>query len=88
MQTLYGDQVTIVGVAGRDEMDAIVSFVEDLDVGDFPHAVDSTGDLWRAYGITSQPSFFFLNDNGDAVGFLGAMGVEGMTEQIEVLLNS
>lgn len=88
MQREYGDEVSIVGVAGRDEMPAIVAFVDDLDVGGFPHAVDSGGDLWRAYGITNQPSFVFLNDDGTSVGFLGAMGAAGMSEQIEVLLAS
>ncbi len=88
MQREFGEEVTIVGVAGRDEMPAIVAFVEDLGVGEFPHAVDSGGDLWRAYGVTNQPSFVFLNDDGTSVGFQGAMGVTGMSEQIEVLLAS
>ena len=86
MYEKYGNDITIVGIAGRDELDAIVAFVDDLGVSDFPHAVDSTGEIWRAYGISNQPSFFFINDDGAAEGFVGAMGVEGMSERIDILL--
>lgn len=88
MHKKYGEEITIVGVAGRAEMDSIVAFVDDLGVGAFPHAVDSTGEIWRAYEVTSQPSFYFINDNGEATGFLGAMGVDGMSERIDILLQS
>ncbi len=88
MYEKYGDDVTIVGVAGRDELDAIVSFVEDLKVDQFPHVVDESGALWREFGVTGQPFFYFINDDGTAQGYLGAMGVEGMSEQLEMLLAS
>ena len=88
MHEKYEEDVTIVGIAGRDELDAIVAFVDDLGVGDFPHAVDSTGEIWRAYGVSNQPSFYFINDDGAATGFVGGMGVDGMSENIDILLNS
>ncbi len=69
-------------------MNAIVAFVEDLGVDQFPHVVDESGELWRAYGVTSQPSFYFINDDGTANGYVGAMGVEGMSEQLEIILGS
>lgn len=74
-----------IGVAGRDELDAIRAFIDDLDVDGFPHVVDESGEIWVTYEVTTQPSFAFLNDDGTGEVFVGAMGVEGLTEQVEEL---
>lgn len=77
-----------VGVAGRDDLDAIRSFIDDLDVDAFPHAVDETGEIWAAYQITTQPSFAFLNDDGTGEVYVGALGTDGLTARLEDLTSS
>jgi len=49
----------------------------------FDHAVDDAGDIWSFYGIFTQPSFAFINDEGQVEVYLGAMGLEGLSTVIE-----
>jgi len=88
VQEKYGDEVTFIGVAGRDDADAMSSFVSDYGVDRFPHIADFDLELWRFFGITSQPAFVFINDDGSATGRLGALGVERLTERVETLIAS
>lgn len=88
MQQKYGDEVTFIGVAGRDDADAMTRFVADYGVDAFEHIADFDLELWRYFGITSQPAFVFINDDGSATGRLGALGVERLTERVESLIAS
>ena len=88
MQSNYAGQVEIVGVAGRDDLLNIQDFVTNLDVDAFTHAVDEELTIWREYGIRSQPAFAFLNDDGTYETHSGKLGVEGLSERIDALLES
>jgi len=80
--------VRFVGVASRDELGPIQDFVSEFEVGAFDHVVDDGGDIWGYYGIFTQPSFAFINDDGTVQVFLGAMGLEGLANVIEETLLS
>ena len=86
MHEIYGERVNFVGVAGRDELSAINEFIETLKVTGFEHAVDEDGSLWSSYEITTQPSFVFINDDGQASTHVGALGVAGLQERLDGLL--
>ena len=75
-----------IGVASRDDLEPIKDFVSTFDVGDFEHAVDVEGDIWTHYGIWTQPSFAFINDNNVVEVFLGPMGFDGLSSMIEKTL--
>jgi len=60
--------------------------VTEFEVGDFDHVIDDAGDIWSFYGIFTQPSFAFINDDGEVQVFLGAMGQEGLSRLIEEAL--
>ena len=77
--------MNFVGVAGRDELAAINDFITTLDVGSFEHAVDDDGTLWSSYGITTQPSFIFMDDSGEMVTHVGALGIEGLSNRLSAL---
>jgi predicted DsbA family dithiol-disulfide isomerase len=85
VQEIYGDQVTFVGVAGRDELPAINAFINDLGVDGFDHAVDDDGAVWAAYGVNSQPAFVFIDDSGETTRVLGAQGLDSLTERLDDL---
>ena len=85
MHERYGDEVTFVGVAGRDDLTAINDFIERLDVGAFEHAVDGDGSLWASYRITTQPSFVFLDDDGSTSTHIGALGIDRLTSMLQEL---
>ena len=79
--------MNFVGVAGRDELPAITAFIDTLDVGAFAHAVDASGSVWADYGITTQPSFVFLDDSGESTTHVGRLGVDGLSERLDELSN-
>lgn len=77
-----------VGIAGRDGIDPIRSFIDDLGVDAFPHVVDETGGIWDQMGVVSQPSFIFLDANGASTSHLGGLGVSGLTERLDTLTSN
>ena len=88
MQQKYADKVNFIGVAGRDNAGAMSRFVADYSVGRFPHIADVDLTLWKAFGVTSQPAFVFINNDGTADGLIGGLGVDGLTERVEQLIAS
>ena len=72
-------------MAGRDDLDPIVRFIDEFDVGGFAHIVDETGAIWVNFEIVSQPSFIFLDASGEAETHLGALGVAGLSERLDRL---
>ena len=86
MQEQYGDQVAVVGVAGRDDVSAMEAFVSDLGVGAFPHIANEDLEIWSTYEVRSQPAFVFIDDDGSYETVIGAMGESGLVSMIDDLL--
>lgn len=84
----YEGQVAVVGVAGRDELDAIQGFIAERGVDSFPHISDQSGDVWASFGISSQPAFVFINDDGTIAATTGVLGESGIDQQVEALIAS
>lgn len=85
MHEKFGDEVSFIGVAGRDDLAAINDFIDTLAVGGFEHAVDDDGSLWEHFGISTQPSFVFIDAGGEMTTHIGALGVSGLAERLETL---
>lgn len=85
MQETFGDDIRVIGVASRDDVDAIRGFVDSYQVQGFEHIIDEGGVIWERYGVFSQPAFAFINDDGTVETNIGAMGLEGLTEAAEAL---
>jgi len=78
-------EVTIIGVAGRDDADAMAAFVEDHGVSDIVHISDEELIIWRELGITSQPAWAYVNDDGTVEVEQGALGEEGILAKMNEL---
>ena len=78
----------MIGVAGRDELSAINTFIEDRGVGGFPHIVDESGDVWSSFDVRSQPAFVFINDDGTIAGDAGSLGPTAIASRVEDLIAS
>ena len=85
MQEAYADRVQVVGVAGRDEVEAMQAFVDDLGVDGFPHLTDLELEIWTRYGVGSQPAFVFISDDGSVETVLGALGEDRLASMVEDL---
>lgn len=88
MQQQFGDQVTIIGVAGRDDLKDMEGFVSEFGVGGFEHIADENGEIWARYGVTSQPAFAFVNNDGSSETLISSLGLDGLTERVEALAAS
>jgi len=81
-----GDDVEVIGVAGRGEVDAMEVFVEDTGTGALTHVVDDDGSIWAAYGVTSQPAFAFIDGDGVVTDVVvGAIGEDALVAQAQAL---
>ncbi|MEE9417555.1 MAG: hypothetical protein V3V01_19910, partial [Acidimicrobiales bacterium] len=77
----YAGEVTILGVAGRDNIEASQAFVTELGVEKIDHLFDDA-DVWSRFGVTSQPSWAFINDDGTIDVKFGRLGADGLMTAI------
>lgn len=85
MQKQFGDQVNFIGVAGRDDLRDMEEFVAETGVDGFDHLADEDSEIWTTYGVTSQPAFVFINDDGSTETLISGLGLDGLTERVEAL---
>lgn len=83
---MFADDVTVIGVAGRDSADTFQEWITSREVGGFEHIADPDIEVWREFGITTQPAFVFINDDGTVERRPGAMGLDGLTARINELI--
>jgi thiol-disulfide isomerase/thioredoxin len=81
----FDGEIEVVGVAGRGEVSEMEDFVADTETGELTHVVDDSGDIWSSYEVISQPAFAFIDDDGTYEVFAGALGEDGITEQMAAL---
>lgn len=82
----YGDRLQIIGVAGRGEVPAMDDFVAETGTAGFTHVADLDGSIWSSFGVFAQPAFAFINDDGSVETFVGSLGKQALSEQIDELL--
>ncbi len=61
MARQYEGKVQVIGVPGRDTVEAMHRFVERHGLGFLPHAADPDGKLWADLGVRYQPTWIFVN---------------------------
>lgn len=77
------DDVTIVGVAGRDDVGPMQDFVAEHGLEDMTHVVDADGAVWASYGISYQPAWVFIDGDGTTAVAAGALGYDGLFAGID-----
>lgn len=81
----YQGQVTVLGVPGRGEVDAMQAFVADTGVGAITHVADTDGTLRNRFGVVSPPAFVFVDRSGAAKSFAGSLGADGLRAAVDDL---
>ena len=81
----YADRIGFLGVASRDSVEAMASFVDGFGVGGFPHAADVDGVLWDRFGVPYQPAWVFIDSSGQAVRVFGALPEQDLISILEDL---
>ena len=72
------DDVTVIGVAGRDDVEPMRAFVAEHGLQDMTHVVDADGSVWASYGISYQPAWVFIGSDGSTAVAAGALGYDGL----------
>lgn len=84
----FAGQVNVLGVGGLGEISAMEGFVNDTGVSNFTHVADESGDIWSGFGVTGQPAFALIDDDGSVELLLGRQGIESLTAAAESLLGT
>ena len=85
MARQYDGRVTVVGMAGRDTIDAMRSFVDEHELGFLDHAVDEDGSLWRHFGVSGQPAWVFVTADGDTRVSYGVLTHHSLRAELDRL---
>lgn len=59
------DGVRFLGVAALDEVPAMREFVDRYGLGTFAHLADTSGEVWRLFGVEYQPAYAFVTPAGE-----------------------
>ena len=62
----FAGRVDIIGVAGQGTRAAMADFVKQTGTSGLTHLADVNGTVWREYGVSVQPSFAFITQDGRA----------------------
>lgn len=81
----HGGQITFVGMAGHDTDQAHRDFVDEHDLGDMLHVVDEDGSLWSRYGVSYQPAWVFIDDDGATEVVAGGL-YDDLESRLQALL--
>lgn len=66
----------------------MAAFVEDFDMDGFEHVADITGQIWAAYGVAAQPSYVFINDNGETRRHIGGLETDEFEAELIRLIGT
>ncbi|MDJ0769006.1 MAG: hypothetical protein QNJ12_09440 [Ilumatobacter sp.] len=65
VQQHYGGEVEIIGIPGlSSDIGSMRDFAEATGTEGITHLVDVDGELWARFGVTSQRTYVFVNDDG------------------------
>ena len=59
---------------------------DDHGVGGFRHVYDTDGSIWQAFGVTGQPAFAWVNDDGTFTVQQGGIGKWDILKNAQELL--
>ena len=80
--------VTVVGVASRGSVDEMRAFIDDTGTGGVTHVADVGGDVFRQFGVVTQPTFVFVDDDGRSQTFAGALSEGDLLEAMRRLADT
>lgn len=60
------EQVTIIGIPGQGDLDAMEDFVAATGTADVLTIPDLTGEIWERFGVRQRSQYLFIDDDGTA----------------------
>ena len=87
MEREYEGELEFLGIAWHDTREAMQAFVDEYGIR-MPTAVDEDDQLFARFGFFYQPSWVFMDEDGDFEALRQELGVEGLRAEIDKLLAS
>jgi thiol-disulfide isomerase/thioredoxin len=85
----FDGQATFYGVAGLSpDVAAMQGFVTDTGTGDLTHIADTEGSIYTGFGVSSQTTFAFVNDDGTIEIVRGPLTVDDLRARTQALIDS
>ena len=75
-----------VGMPGRADFGDHQRFIDDFGLNDIPHVADPDGSLWRRFGISSQPAWVLIDDDGTTEVIPTGLGQEQIESAVADLI--
>jgi thiol-disulfide isomerase/thioredoxin len=85
----FDGQATFYGVAGLSpDVAAMQGFVADTGTGDLTHIADTEGSIYTGFGVSSQTTFAFVNDDGTIEIVRGPLTEDDLRARTQALIDS
>ena len=85
----FDGQVTFYGVAGLSpDLDAMKGFVADTGTGGLTHIADTDGSIYTGFGVSSQTTFAFVDDDGSIEIVRGPLTEDDLRSRAQALTDS
>ena len=87
MQEQFAGEINIIGVGGSSTSEAdLERFVAGYGVMDLINVSDTDNSVWERYGVTSQLTYAFIDDDGTTE--VTKLSIGELAERVEQLLAS
>jgi len=85
VQEQFAGRVEIIGIGGSStSVPDLERFVASYGASGLTHVSDTDNSVWERYGVTSQQTFVFINDDGSAES--GKVDTAFLGDRVEQLL--
>lgn len=85
----FDGQATFYGVAGLSpDVAAMQAFVSDTGTGGLTHIADTDGSVYTGFGVASQTTFAFVNDDGTIEIVRGPLSPDDVRQRTQALIDS
>jgi len=81
----YGDRVQFIGIAGRDNIDAMNEFANRHELTQMTNLVSEDGSLWTKVGVPGQPSWVFVDKESNVTRHIGPHEKDKLFAQLNAL---
>ncbi|GAA5101653.1 redoxin domain-containing protein [Haloechinothrix salitolerans] len=83
MADKHGDEVTFVGVAAQDDVEAMRAFADRYGIDSFTNLNDADGSVWATFDVPAQPTFAFISASGDVERVNGTVTEQALEHWID-----
>lgn len=84
----FDGQATFYGVAGLSpDVAAMQSFVSDTNTGGLTHIADTDGSVYTGFGVSSQTTFAFIDDDGSIEIVRGPLTPDEVRQRTQALVD-